>query len=153
MSKKTPEDCALWGFRFVPYGKFTTFLSCLYHILFWLKCQYVINPSIVDKPHLYLQDWGGTPNELIKQFEKLEQFVKNFVLHEPIKCRIFMSNMEETFRSRNEKTRINTSFLAFTRACWKADDGTRTRDLLTTNEVRYHLCHISVLGLLSLLYP
>ena len=26
-----------------------------------------------------------------------------------------------------------------------ADDGTRTRDLLTTNEVRYHLCHISVL--------
>ena len=25
-----------------------------------------------------------------------------------------------------------------------ADDGTRTRDLLTTNEVRYHLCHISV---------
>ena len=27
----------------------------------------------------------------------------------------------------------------------KADDGTRTRDLLTTNEVRYHLCHISFL--------
>ena len=26
----------------------------------------------------------------------------------------------------------------------KADDGTRTRDLLTTNEVRYHLCHISL---------
>ena len=26
----------------------------------------------------------------------------------------------------------------------KADDGTRTRDLLTTNEVRYHLCHISI---------
>ncbi len=26
----------------------------------------------------------------------------------------------------------------------KADDGTRTRDLLITNEVRYHLCHISL---------
>ena len=26
----------------------------------------------------------------------------------------------------------------------KVDDGTRTRDLLTTNEVRYHLCHISL---------
>ncbi len=26
-----------------------------------------------------------------------------------------------------------------------ADDGTRTRDLLITNEVRYHLCHISIL--------
>ena len=31
-----------------------------------------------------------------------------------------------------------------TKALKKADDGTRTRDLLTTNEVRYHLCHISV---------
>ena len=27
-----------------------------------------------------------------------------------------------------------------------ADDGTRTRDLLTTNEVRYHLCHSSLCG-------
>ena len=26
----------------------------------------------------------------------------------------------------------------------RAEDGTRTRDLLTTNEVRYHLCHISI---------
>ena len=25
----------------------------------------------------------------------------------------------------------------------RADDGNRTRDLLTTNEVRYRLCHIS----------
>ena len=25
----------------------------------------------------------------------------------------------------------------------QADDGNRTRDLLTTNEVRYRLCHIS----------
>lgn len=28
-----------------------------------------------------------------------------------------------------------------------AADGTRTRDLLTTNEVRYHLCHASLLAL------
>lgn len=28
----------------------------------------------------------------------------------------------------------------------KADDETRTRDLLITNEVRYHLCHISNLS-------
>ena len=26
---------------------------------------------------------------------------------------------------------------------YKASDGNRTRDLLTTNEVRYHLCHAS----------
>ena len=26
----------------------------------------------------------------------------------------------------------------------RADDGNRTRDLLTTNEVRYRLCHISL---------
>ena len=30
------------------------------------------------------------------------------------------------------------------KALSKADDGTRTRDLLITNEVRYHLCHISL---------
>ena len=31
---------------------------------------------------------------------------------------------------------------------YKADDGNRTRDLLTTNEVRYRLCHISIVIIL-----
>ena len=30
-----------------------------------------------------------------------------------------------------------------------AADGTRTRDLLTTNEVRYHLCHSSIYIILA----
>ena len=33
---------------------------------------------------------------------------------------------------------------------YTADDGNRTRDLLTTNEVRYRLCHISKLSPLRL---
>ena len=32
---------------------------------------------------------------------------------------------------------------------YRADDGTRTRDLLTTNEVRYHLCHSSIYIILA----
>ena len=40
--------------------------------------------------------------------------------------------------------RCKKGFLISQKALVKADDGTRTRDLLITNEVRYHLCHISL---------
>ena len=35
--------------------------------------------SIVDKPHLYLPDWGSTPTPLIQQFKTPEQFMKTWV--------------------------------------------------------------------------
>lgn len=37
-------------------------------------------------------------------------------------------------------------FLIFKKISYhiKASDGNRTRDLFTTNEVRYHLCHASI---------
>ena len=35
--------------------------------------------SIVDKPHLYLPDWGSTPTPLIQQFGTPEQFMKTWV--------------------------------------------------------------------------
>ena len=35
--------------------------------------------SIVDKPHLYLPDWGSTPTPLIQQFGTPEQFMKIWV--------------------------------------------------------------------------
>ena len=35
--------------------------------------------SIVDKPHLYLPDWGSTPSKLIQQFGNPEQFMKTWV--------------------------------------------------------------------------
>ncbi len=34
----------------------------------------------------------------------------------------------------------------YLRTFLRAGDGTRTRDLLTTNEVRYRLCHASLYG-------
>lgn len=33
---------------------------------------------------------------------------------------------------------------------FSANDGNRTRDLLTTNEVRYRLCHVSIFACLRL---
>ena len=35
--------------------------------------------SIVDKPHLYLPDWGSTPTPLIQQFGPPEQFMKTWI--------------------------------------------------------------------------
>ena len=35
--------------------------------------------SIVDKPHLYLPDWGSTPTPLIQQFKTPEQFMKTWL--------------------------------------------------------------------------
>ena len=35
--------------------------------------------SIVDKPHLYLPDWGSTPTPLIQQFKTPEQFMKTWI--------------------------------------------------------------------------
>ena len=35
--------------------------------------------SIVDKPHLYLPDWGSTPTPLIQQFGTPEQFMKTWI--------------------------------------------------------------------------
>ena len=34
--------------------------------------------SIVDKPHLYMPDWGSTPTPLIQQFGTPEQFMKTW---------------------------------------------------------------------------
>ena len=44
----------------------------------------------------------------------------------------------------SSKTLTNPYFKPFLRALKKADDRNRTGDLLTTNEVRYRLCHISL---------
>lgn len=35
--------------------------------------------SIVDKPHLYLQDWGSTPNVLIQKYGTPEKFMATWV--------------------------------------------------------------------------
>ena len=40
--------------------------------------------SIVDKPHLYLPDWGSTPTPLIKQYKTPEKFMKTWIM-EPVK--------------------------------------------------------------------
>lgn len=56
------------------------------------------------------------------------------------------------FASKHHQKKIKTRFvqtakkrkLLIIQELLRADDGTRTRDLLTTNEVRYHLCHISL---------
>lgn len=49
-----------------------------------------------------------------------------------------MLNLEESiFGHKKTFTSKGKSFL-------KASDGNRTRDLLTTNEVRYRLCHASL---------
>ena len=42
------------------------------------------------------------------------------------------------FRKKSKRPVQNTGLFSL-----RAEDGTRTRDLLTTNEVRYRLCHFS----------
>ena len=43
----------------------------------------------------------------------------------------------------HQKTAGNGGFLILTKTMSRAAVGTRTRDLITTNDVRYHLCHSS----------
>ena len=43
----------------------------------------------------------------------------------------------------HQKTAGNGGFLMLTKTMSRAAVGTRTRDLITTNDVRYHLCHSS----------
>lgn len=57
------------------------------------------------------------------------------------KASVLANNKRLLFAKENKKGTCFRKCLNLLRA----DDGTRTRDLLTTNEVRYHLCHISLI--------
>ena len=56
-----------------------------------------------------------------------------------------LNNGKNRLEIKNDsRTNKNPGTRIFARFRGRAEDGTRTRDLLTTNEVRYRLCHFSL---------
>ena len=71
------------------------------------------------------------------------------VFHLCNRIRRQMNDLVPLYTARQKKAPTSNEIGA-SRSLTRADDGNRTRDLLTTNEVRYRLCHISKLSPLRL---